>query len=224
MPAWVSQAPLRTQTFRDGDGNLYAFVVNDDTDSPTTVPLTVLPGIQAVRDLRKGQELKLAAEPNNGLLTATVSLEAGGGTLLELVSPAATRPLAKLLEDFSSPALLGGLKLEGVELQEVTDRWGVARHHVLVLAKDAGKTSGTVTAPIYHNRWSLQPSGPMYVVYQGRGGVQPSFSADGKRFAAAKEKGFDIPVPIPGGAKFVRFTMTGGESRLNTFCVIATER
>ena len=221
IPVVFSTNPFRTQTFRDGRGNLYAMVVNDNTDEPVESSLAVLPGIQAVRDLRQGKALKLVPGPRNGLQSTTVSLEAGGGTLLQLEATAASRPLAKLMEDFSTP--ITEASLERAELRIAPLVWGVGWKYEMVRSKDTGNMPGTVTYRVHHG-WSLHPSGPMYVVYQGGGDVQLSFSADGESFSLAKDQGFSTPIPIPAGAKHVRFTLLNAESSLTGFATIATEK
>ena len=67
IPVIFAAAPFLTRTFRDGQGNLYAMVVNDNTDEAVEGSLAVLPGIQAARDLRQGKELKLVPGARNGL-------------------------------------------------------------------------------------------------------------------------------------------------------------
>jgi len=220
IPVVFSAGPFRTQTFRDGQGNLYAMVVNDDTDKPVTSSVIVLSGIQAVHDLRKGKKLKLAAGPRKGLQSTTVSLEAGGGTLLQLQAAAASRPLAKLIEDFSTPSL--AVELERAEVRIVPTDWNAGWKHEVVPSKDTGNKPGTVTCAVLH-KWSLEPSGPMFVVYQGDGNVRISFSTDGEYFSAAKDQGLSIPIPIPKGTKHVRFTLLNADSSLAAFCIIATE-
>jgi hypothetical protein len=230
IPVIFPSGPLRTQTFQDMQGNIYAVVVNDDTDQPAGKRLEVLPGIQAVRDLRRGKELPLVAGARGGLQHTTVSLEAGGGTLLELEAAVAVRPLAKLIEDFSTPSRT--VSLARAKVQITSSRWGTRwKHEVAATGSTRPETPaddthlpGFVICKIHHNKNSLVPSGPMYVVYEGSGDVELSFSDNGHQFAVAEHQGFKMPIPIPPRSTHVRFALQKSGSRLARIATIATEK
>ena len=221
IPAIFSSGSFRTQTFRDGHGSLYAMVVNDNTDRSAEESLAVLPGIVAARDLRTGQDLELVPGSQSALQHTRVALEAGGGTLMELAAPVSSRPLAKLIEDFSTPAYQASLSQAEVRISP--SRWGVEWKHEVVRSQDAGELPGTVTYKVHAHFRSLDPSGPFYVVYEGGGDVELSFSPDGKEFSTSHEQGFDKPIPIRKGTTHVRFTLQNDDSRLSGFWTIATE-
>jgi len=221
IPVVFSQDSFRTQTFRDKQGNFYAMVVNDNTDEPVESSLMVLPGIEAVEDLCDGKRLKLAPSGESALGLVALALDAGGGTLLKLKAPPARRPLAKLIDDFSTPVVVASL--EGAEVQVVPRNRDVDWKYHVVRSSNTENMPGTVTYKVHHGL-SLDPSGPIYVVYQGGGEVQLSFSVDGEHFIPADEQGFNRPVPIPMGGKLVRFMLPSGESTLDGFVTIATEK
>ena len=230
IPVIFPRSPLRTQTFQDTQGKIFAVVVNDDTDQPAEKQLEVLPGIEAVRDLRRDKELPLVAGARGGLQNTTVSLDAGGGTLLELDANVAVRPLAKLIEDFSTPSR--AVSLARAKVQITSSRWGTRwKHEVAPTGSTRPETPaddthlpGFVISKIHHNKNSLVPSGPMYVVYEGSGDVELSFSDDGQLFAPAKDQGFQMPIPIPPRSTHVRFALQKPGSRLARIATIATEK
>lgn len=244
IPAVFAAAPLRCQTFEDGDGAIYAMVVNDDTDKAVSASLRFLPGIQGVRDLRQGQALPLVPGSRDGLHGTTVSLEGGGGTLLHLEAPVATRPLAKVVEDFSTPGM--AVSFERAEVGLAPNRWGTEFQHAVVPVKGAGKLpasaptaidefhiaqqpgpapakdAGELSATVNYGVSGLEPSGPLYVVYRGEGNVRLSFSSDGKEFTPVDSGAFDTPILVPKGTKQVRFSLDPA-ARLFGFCTIGTE-
>ena len=93
IPVIFAKSPFRVQTFRDEQGDLYALVVNDNTDQ------------------------------QHGLQSVKVTLKPGGGTLLALRSTAESRPVAKLIEDFSVPA--HQTQLVRAEVKITADKWKV---------------------------------------------------------------------------------------------------
>lgn len=229
IPVVFPSAPFRAQTFRDGQNNYYAVLVNDDTDRPAQATVSVLPGFQNVRDLRAERDLALQPAADfdelsrvaNGLQSTIVSLEAGGGTLLRLEADIASRPLAKVVEDFSSPNTIGSR--ERAEVRITPSDWNVAWNHEVVPSRDARDLPATVTGRVHHNKLSLQPSGPIYVVYQGDGQVELGFSPDGVNFSPAEHQGFNTPIPIPPDITRFRFSLMNTDSSLSKFCTIATE-
>lgn len=221
IPVIFSSGSFRVQTFRDGHGELYAIVVNDNTDEPVKQSLEVLPGIVAVSDLLHEQDLELVPGAGSGLQNTNVALEAGGGTLLQLNAPVASRPLAKLIEDFSTPSYQASLSRSKVQLSPSS--WGVEWKHEVVRSKDGGDEPGTVTFRVHANTRSLNPTGPIYVVYQGGGDVRVAFATDGDGFAKGKDYGFGNPIPIPQNTTEVQFSLLNNDSRLSGFCAIATE-
>lgn len=225
-PAAFAREPLRARTFSDAQGNLYAAVVNDNTDAPVSGPITILPGIERVRNLRANSDIPLTPADRFGLQLATVTLEAGGGTLLQLVAEPARRPLATAQEDFSAPVLCGSVHDARVRVLQSGTGW----QHEVVQSDDADPpAAGTLTCDVSVLTGDPQagrPSGPIYVVYQGRSdafeSVELSFSDDGQAFTRASVDEFDTPIPLPPQAKSVQFTLRQGGS-LSGFTVIATE-
>jgi len=216
--------PFHCATFRDAKGSLYAIVVNDNTDQRVTGDVTVLPGIERVRDLRTGEELTLKAERKDALQRAVASLEPGGGTLLELVADPARRPLATAVEDFSVPVIAGEVSDARVIFAPLNYRIGWSHD----LAQVDNSRPGTLTCEVSTltgDPKAHRPSGPIYIVYRGRpgsGAVELSFSADGESFATAGANEFDAPIVLPPEARYLRFTIRGGAA-LSWFCAIATE-
>ena len=222
IPVAFSPTPFRAQTFRDEQGGFYAVVVNDDTDHPVTRDISVLPGIRAVRDLRAETMLDLEPGPRSGLQTSALSLEAGGGTVLQLEADTASRPLAKVVEDFAVPSTMGSR--DRAEVRIAPAEWGATWKHEVVPSPNSGDLPATVTCRVLYNALSLQPSGPIYIVYQGSGKVELSFSTDGIDFSPAEVQGFNSPIPVPEGATHFRFSVRGSDSSLSSYCTIATEQ
>jgi hypothetical protein len=224
FPAVFAGGPLHCETFHDGKGNLYAIVVNDNTDQAVTGEITLLPGIERVRDLRAGRELPVAAPRKDSLQRATVSLEPGGGTLLQLAADPGRRPLATLTEDFSTPTLAGELQNARVVVEPRT--YGAGWSHELAQTDEA--KPGTLTCEVSTltgDPKAHRPSGPIYIVYRGRqgaGSVELGFSADGESFANASVNEFETPIALTPQARHVRFTIRSGAA-LTGFCAIATE-
>ena len=216
--------PFHCETFQDTKGNLYAIVVNDNTDQAVTGEITVLPGIERVRDLRADKELPLTAPRKDALQRAALSLAPGGGTLVELVAEPERRPLATAGEDFSAPLVIGSVRDARVVIAPRDYRIGWKRE---LTQTDEGKP-GALTCEVSvltGDPKAHRPSGPIYVIYRGRqgaGSVELGFSADGESFTTASVNEFDAPIALTPQAQYVRFTIRDGAG-LSGFCAIATE-
>ena len=224
-PAAFTDPPLTCRTLRHAGGDLYVSVVNDNTEEAVQGKLRLLPGPSSAQDVRKGAQLSLGADEASGLLTASVELGPGEGTLVQVVAEPGRRPLAAHVEDFETPIVPG--KLENAAVQARRLAWGVGWDRELVASGDGEEVAaGTLTCdvktltgdPAVH-----RPSGPIYVVYTGRGeGVELRFSPDGETYETASTDEFGKPVPLPRSASHLRFTVHEGAG-LSGFCVIATE-
>ena len=229
FPAAFAEPPFHCRTLENDQGDLYAVVVNDDTGAAATGGVGVLPGIAQMRDLRAQTDLPLAAAGDGSLQRAELELGPGDGTLLQLVAEPARRPLAAAIEDFSTPLVTGSL--EGAQVRVRRLPWGVGWEHEVVQADEAEDAKpGTLTcsiAMLTGDPKVHRPSGPIYVVYQGRGAadnecVELGFSSDGEQFERASGDEFGRPVPVPRGVSHLRFTISNGGS-LSGFCALATE-
>ncbi len=224
FPAAFAAPPLHVRTHKDAQGNLYAIVVNDNTNAAVTGDIITLPGITGIHDLRADAELPLVPTDTYSLQKTTVTLQAGDGTVLELVTVPGTRPMACFIEDFS--VLPGGL--ENARVLVHPEHWAGVWQYDLVQSDPP--LPGTITCPIAQLTGDPnvhRPSGPIYVVYQGSAppsgeSVVLSFSTDGESFSWASVDELDKPIPIPTGATQMRITIKNG-ARLSAFYAIASE-
>jgi hypothetical protein len=224
-PVAFTDPPLACRTLRRANGDLYVSVVNDNTEEAVQGEFQLLPGPSATHDLRKGAQLPLSLDEASRLMVAPIDLGPGEGALVQLVAEPGRRPLATHVEDFETPIVPG--KLENAAVQDRRLAWGVGWDRELVASGDGEEVAaGTLTCdvktltgdPTVH-----RPSGPIYVVYTGRGeGVKLSFSADGHTYETASADEFSKPVPLPASASHLRFAVREGAG-LSGFCVIATE-
>jgi hypothetical protein len=229
FPAVFVEPPLHCQTLRDEQGNLCTVVVNDDTDNASTGDLQVLPGIDRVRDLKKGDAFPLGDDEGTGLRIATLTLGPGEGTLLELAAEPARRPLPTAIEDFETPLVTGSLQDAQVQVSRLP--WGVGwRYELVQTAEGDNAPPAVLTCPVAMltgDPKAHRPSGPIYIVYSGRGKadvecVELSFSTDGETFERASVDEFDRPIVLPREATHVRFVVNNGAA-VSGFRVIATE-
>jgi hypothetical protein len=106
--------------------------------------------------------------------------------------------------------------------------WSVGWEHEVVPAEAAEPATLTCdVAALTGDPKAHRPSGPIYIVYTGRGAaeqecIQLSFSTDGEAFEAGSADEFGRPLPLPPQATHVRFTIRA-EGALSGFCAIATE-
>ncbi len=227
FPAAFAQPPLHVRTLRDEAGNLYAAIVNDNTDQPTTGEIGILPGIASLRDLKREADVALAPDGEDAVLHASLELAPGEGTLLQLVAEAARRPLATCIEDFAAPQTTG--TLEGGEARARRLPWGVGWEYEVVPSTEG--TPATLTcdiATLTGDPKVHRPSGPIFLVYEGRkpaegDGVELGLSTDGEAFTTASTDQFGAPTALPNGVTRVRFTVSGAAA-LTGLCVVATER
>ncbi|MBM3497915.1 MAG: hypothetical protein FJX74_04510 [Armatimonadetes bacterium] len=226
FPIAFAQPPLHARTLRDGAGNLYAAVVNDNTDAPTTGEVALLPGLSGLRDLKREADTALTSG-DDALLRASIELAPGEGTLLQLVAEPGRRPVATCVEDFTTPLITG--RLEGGEVRARVLGWGVGWEYEVVQTADGNPATLTCDiATLTGDPKVHRPSGPIFLVYEGRAagegsGVEVSFSTDGESFATVGTDQFGVPVVIPNGASDVRFTVSNGGA-LAQFSGIATEK
>ncbi len=227
FPAAFAAPPLHVLTHNDAQGNLYAIVVNDNTDAAVTGDIITLPGITGIYDLRGDAELPLVLTGTYSLQKTTLTLGAGDGTLLQLVTVPETRPMACFIEDFF--VLPRGL--ENARVLVHPEHWtGEWQYDLVQSDQQNPPLPGTITCPIAQLTGDPnvhRPSGPIYVVYQGSAppsgeSVILSFSTDGDSFSWASVDEFNTPIPIPRGATHLRFTIKNGGS-LAAFYTIATE-
>ena len=99
FPAVFTTAPFHVRTFVDEESDLYALVVNDNTDEPVTGEVTLLPGITQLDDLCADAPLALTEAEKYSLQRATLKLNAGGGTLLRLITEPTHRPMSIMIEE-----------------------------------------------------------------------------------------------------------------------------
>ncbi len=227
FPAAFAAPPLHVLTHNDAQGNLYAIVVNDNTDAAVTGDIITLPGVTRINDLRADAELPLVPTGTYSLQKTTVTLQAGDGAVLELVTVPETRPMACFIEDFSGRPR----GLENARVLVHPEHWaGVWQYDLVQSDQQNPPLPGTITcsiAQLIGDSNVHRPSGPIYVVYQGSAppsgeSVVLSFSTDGESFSWASVDELDKPIPILPGAKQMRFTIKNGAS-LSAFYVIATE-
>jgi hypothetical protein len=219
--------PLHSQTFHGPEGDLYAIVVSDSTEAEVTAPLSILPGIEGVRDLRADKDLPLALG-GNSLQQASLTLRPGDGTVLHLQAPAARRPVPSVVEDFSGPAIAG--TLDGARVRVGSLGWGVEKHEVVQAGEDPEGPPGTLTCEVARLTGDPRvhrPSGPIYLVYSGRGRegaecVELGSSTDGKTFERLSVDEFGKPIVVPRQATHLRFTIAHGGG-LHGFYAVATE-
>jgi len=227
FPAVFVQPPFHARTLRDEPGNLYAAIVNDNTDEPTTAEIAVLPGVSGLRDLKREADVAQTTGDQDGLLHATLTLAPGDGTLLQLTAEPARRPVATCIEDFAAPQITGAL--EGGEVRPRRLPWGVGWVYEVVPSGEGTPATLTCdTATLTGDPRVHRPSGPIFLIYEGRKpaqgeGVELSFSTDGQTFTRANVDAFGQPTAIPNGVSHVRLTVNR-EAGLSSFCAVATEK
>ncbi|MCX7969595.1 MAG: hypothetical protein N3B10_14065, partial [Armatimonadetes bacterium] len=102
FPVAFADSPFRAKSFIDpDDGSAVVVVVNDDTDSERKSTVKILPPVEKVRDLIKGEDLTAKTDEVTGLMQVAISLPAGGGTILLIDNSATARVAPIFVDDFS---------------------------------------------------------------------------------------------------------------------------